>query len=76
MSLRPLSTLFMVGPRWLMTTLLARATGNEFEFAVTFGFKQHLRTEGAVLVASRLAVVDLHFHGLILPDFRHQRKQH
>ncbi len=55
---------------------LARATGNEFEFAVTFGFKQHLRTEGAVLVASRLAVVDLHFHGLILPDFRHQRKQH
>ena len=55
---------------------LARATGNEFEFAVTFGFKQRLRTEGAVLVASRLAVVNLYFHMHILPDFRHQRKQH
>lgn len=55
---------------------LARATRNEFEFAVTLGFKQHLRTEGAVLVASRLAVVDLYFHGLILPELRHQRKHH
>lgn len=49
---------------------------NEFEFAVTFGFKQRLRTEGAVLVASRLAVVNLYFHMHILPDFRHQQKQH
>lgn len=55
---------------------LAKPTGNEFEFAVTFGFKQHLRTEGAVLVASRLAVMDLYFHGLTLPDLRHQRKQY
>ena len=47
---------------------LAWTPWNEFEFAVTFGFKQHLRTEGAVLVPSRLAVMDLHFHGLTLPD--------
>ncbi len=55
---------------------LARATRNEFEFAEAFGFKQHLRTEGAFLVASRLAVMDLYFHAPILPDSRHQRKRH
>jgi len=55
---------------------LAWTPRNEFEFAVTFGFKQHLRAEGAVLVASRLAVMDLYFHGLTLPDLRHQRKQY
>ena len=55
---------------------LAWATRNEFEFAETLGFKQHLRTEGAILVASRLAVMDLYFHGLILSELKHKRKRY
>lgn len=54
---------------------LAGTSRNELEIAETLGFKQHLRTEGAFLVASRLAVVDLYLHIRILPDFRHQRKR-
>jgi hypothetical protein len=55
---------------------LARTARNEFEFAETSGFKQHLRTEGAFLVTSGLTVVDLYFHGLILSDLKHKRKRH
>ena len=53
---------------------LTRPTGNEFELGETFGFEARLRTEGAVFVASRLAVMDADFHAPILSDRRRLRK--
>ena len=47
---------------------LPRASGDQVKLRESLGFQSCLRTEGAFLVASRLAIANADFHGAIMTE--------